>query len=177
MADYRFTDAFPYLLNRVGVLMGELFSRHIAPYGVTLPMYRVMAALWERSDLGLGELAAVTSVELSTLSRLVGTMSRRDLVSRRRVEGNGRMVEISLTPSGQQLVELLIPIAVMYEDEALRGLAPKEVDQLRGALLRVCGNLAAFGASSPPGSKPPEGMVAPAHRASPARVQGPKRSR
>ncbi|MEN3385408.1 MAG: MarR family transcriptional regulator, organic hydroperoxide resistance regulator, partial [Hyphomicrobiales bacterium] len=45
---YRLSNSFPYLLNRVGVRMGELFSRRIAPFGVTLPMYRVMAALWEK---------------------------------------------------------------------------------------------------------------------------------
>ena len=47
---------FPYPLNRVGVRMGELFSRRIAGYGVTLPMYRVMAALWETGDQRLGDL-------------------------------------------------------------------------------------------------------------------------
>ena len=69
---YRLTDAFPYLLNRVGVRMGELFSRRLEPYGVTLPMYRVTAALWERRNRRLGELSDITSVELSTLSRSSG---------------------------------------------------------------------------------------------------------
>ena len=65
---YRLSDAFPYLLNRVGVRMGELFSRRLEPYGVTLPMYRVMATLWEKGNQRLGELSEVTSIELSTLS-------------------------------------------------------------------------------------------------------------
>ena len=34
---------------------GELFSRRIAPFGVTLPMYRVMAALWEKGDQRLSD--------------------------------------------------------------------------------------------------------------------------
>ena len=78
---YRLSDSFPYLLNRVGVRMGELFSRRIASYGVTLPMYRVMAAFWENGDQRLGDLATVTTIEISTLSRLVGDMKRRGLVS------------------------------------------------------------------------------------------------
>ena len=44
---YRLTNSLPYMLNRVGAQMGELFSRRIAGYRVTLPMYRVMAALLE----------------------------------------------------------------------------------------------------------------------------------
>jgi len=49
---YRLSNSFPYLLNRVGVRMGELFSRRIASFGVTLPMYRVLAALWEKRISG-----------------------------------------------------------------------------------------------------------------------------
>ena len=117
---YRLRDAFPYLLNRVGVRMGELFSRRLEPYGVTLPMYRVMATLWEAGDRRLGELSEVTSIELSTLSRLVGTMMRKGLLSRKRPDANARTVEINLTTKGRALVEELIPQAKLHEDVGLR---------------------------------------------------------
>src|SRR5438046_9211134 len=89
---YTLTKSLPYLLNRVGVQMGELFSRRIAGYGVTLPMYRVMAALWETADQRLGDLAAMTTIELSTLSRLVAEMNRRGRVSGARTHANRRTV-------------------------------------------------------------------------------------
>jgi MarR family transcriptional regulator, organic hydroperoxide resistance regulator len=69
---YRLTEAFPYLVTRVGVRMGELISRRLERYGLTLPMYRVMAALWQRGGQRLGDLSEMTTVEISTLSRLVG---------------------------------------------------------------------------------------------------------
>jgi hypothetical protein len=47
MAGYRLSNSFPYLVDRVGVRIGDMFSRYLAPYDVTLPMYRVMASLWE----------------------------------------------------------------------------------------------------------------------------------
>ena len=68
----RLTEAFPYLITRVGVSMEELFARRLESYGATLPMYRVMAALWQRGGQRLGDLSEMTSVEISTLSRLVG---------------------------------------------------------------------------------------------------------
>ena len=98
---YRLSNSFPYLLNRVGVRMGELFSRRIASYDVTLPMYRVMAALWENGDQRLSDLSTVTTTEISTLSRLIGDMKRRGLVSRSRLEDNGRTVAINLTAKGK----------------------------------------------------------------------------
>ena len=138
---YRLTYAFPYLLNRVGVRMGELFSRRIAGYDVTLPMYRVMAALWETPDQRLGDLAAMTSIEVSTLSRLIGTMKRKGLVSRTRLKDNARTVAINLTTKGKTLVEELIPIAMHFEDVAVRSFSAKEIAELKTTLANIYENL------------------------------------
>src|SRR4051812_39516049 len=113
--------------------MGELFSRRIAPYGVTLPMYRVMAALWENGDQRLSDLAIVTSVEISTLSRLVGEMKRKGLVTRSRLADNGRTVAINLTSKGKLLVDQLMPIAVHFEDVGVSVFSDSEVSRLKVA--------------------------------------------
>jgi DNA-binding MarR family transcriptional regulator len=128
---YRLSDSFPYLLNRVGVRLGELFSRRIAPYDVTLPMYRVMAALWEIGDQRLSDLSTVTTIEISTLSRLVGDMKRRGLVSRSRLEDNGRTVAINLTAKGKLLLEELMPIAVHFEEVAVSNYTEAEISHLK----------------------------------------------
>lgn len=134
---YRLTNSLPYLLNRAGVRMGELFSRWIAGYDVTLPMYRVMAALKEKGDQRLGDLAAMTSIEISTLSRLIGTMKRKGLVSRKRLEDNARTVAINLTAKGTTLVEELIPIAMHFEEVAVRGVAKGGVGDLKTTLSQI----------------------------------------
>jgi MarR family transcriptional regulator, organic hydroperoxide resistance regulator len=138
---YRLTEAFPYLLNRVGVRMGELFSRRLESYGVTLHMYRVMAALWQRGGQRLGDLSEMTSVEISTLSRLVGVMQRRGLLSRTRPDSNARTVQINLTRAGRALVEQLIPLAQRHEEVGLRGFAANEVEVLKKNLVAVYRNL------------------------------------
>ena len=128
---YRLTDSFPYLLNRVGVRMGELFSRRIAPYDVTLPMYRVMAALWENGDQRLSDLSTVTTTEISTLSRLVGEMKRKGLVTRSRLEDNGRTVAINLTAKGKLLLDELMPIAIHFEEVAISNYTEAEISRLK----------------------------------------------
>jgi DNA-binding MarR family transcriptional regulator len=134
---YRLTKSLPYLLNRVGVQMGDLFSRRIAGFGVTLPMYRVMAALWETGDQRLGDLAAMTTIELSTLSRLVSEMKRRGLVSRSRLKDNGRTVAINLAPKGRSLVEQLMPIAIHFEEVAVRNFPSKNISELKMVLEEI----------------------------------------
>ena len=134
---HKLTNSFPYLLNRVGVRMGELFSRRIEPYGVTLPMYRVMAALSEVPGQRLGDLCVMTTVELSTLSRLIGTMEKMNLVSRSRLEGNARTVAIHLTNEGATLLESLMPIAKHYEDVATSQLSRSAIEALKKTLTDI----------------------------------------
>jgi MarR family transcriptional regulator, organic hydroperoxide resistance regulator len=138
---YRLTEAFPYLITRVGVRMGELFARRLVPYGLTLPMYRVLAALWHQDGQRLGDLSEMTSVEISTLSRLIGVMQRNGLLSRMRLGSNGRTVEISLTRTGRALVERLIPLAQRHEKIGLSGLAAGEVKALKKHLVTIYRNL------------------------------------
>ena len=138
---YRFTTSFSYLVNKVGVRIGELFSRDLAPYGVTVPMYRVLAALWEQGDQRLGELSAMTTVELSTLSRLVGAMKRRGLVSRARVQTDERSIQINLTAKGRALATELMAVAARNEGVTVRALGEDELTVLRRSLTTVFDNL------------------------------------
>ena len=87
--------ALPFLLNRTGIRVAGLFeANELGPHAVTLPMYRVLATLANHDDQRLGDLAALTDMEVSTLSRLIGTMQSRRLVSRRRSGKDARAVRI-----------------------------------------------------------------------------------
>jgi DNA-binding MarR family transcriptional regulator len=169
---YRLSNSFPYLLNRVGVRMGELFSRRIAPFGVTLPMYRVMAALWEKGDQRLSDLATVTTAEISTLSRLVGEMKRKGLVTRSRLADNGRTVAINLTSKGKSLVEELMPIAVHFEDVAVSGFSEAEVLRLKVVFQEIYQSLGTI----EPEIATTKASAGPKHKSAPRRPP-PKRPR
>ena len=134
---YKLSTSMPFLLARLGVRMGALFSQRIAVYDLTLPMYRVLAALSERPDQKLNELSAMTNVELSTMSRLVGTMVNRNLVSRHRQPNNERTVRINLTAKGIDLAATLRKEAQHYEDVAVSTLKATEIARLRVTLARM----------------------------------------
>ncbi len=141
---YRLTDSLGYLLNRAGVRSGELFARRLSPYDITVSMHRVLVALHERGDQRLSDLSAMTSIEISTLSRMVSTMMRRGLVSRERMDSDGRTVTISLTAGGHRLAEELIPLAIHHEQVALRNVDPQRVAQLKRSLSAIYDNLNAL---------------------------------
>ena len=134
---YRLRNTLPFLVARLGVRMGALFGQRIAGYGLTVPMYRVLAALSEQTDQQLNELSAMTTVELSTMSRLVGTMVERGLVSRTRLASNERTVSIQITTAGADLFRIVRKEAQHYEQVAVSTLEPAEVEHVKDILIRM----------------------------------------
>jgi MarR family transcriptional regulator, organic hydroperoxide resistance regulator len=136
-------DFLPYLLNRAGLRVGLMFSADIEKFDLTLPMWRVMIALWHNGGHRLGELAQRTSIDLSTLSRLLVTMQRKGLIVRRRSGLDGRALSLTLTEHGMKLTEQVIPIALYYEDVAMRKIRNADVKKLKDLLKVVYANLEA----------------------------------
>jgi MarR family transcriptional regulator, organic hydroperoxide resistance regulator len=79
----------------------------------------------------------MTTIEISTLSRLIGEMKRRGLVTRTRLKDNARTVAINLTPKGRTLVEELIPIAIHFEEVAVRDFPSKNISDLKTVLAEI----------------------------------------
>jgi DNA-binding MarR family transcriptional regulator len=137
-------DFLPYLLNRAGVRIGLSFSRDIAPYKITLPIWRVLVALWESGDQRLVELSALISIDFSTLSRILVSMERRHLIARRRSGSDARALSVSLTAQGRDLTKRIIPIALYYEKVAISGLTRAEVKNLKLLLEKLYINIVSF---------------------------------
>ena len=138
---FTLADFVPYLLNRAGVRIGLVFAREIEPLGVSLPMWRVMAALWENDDQRLGDIAEHTSIDISTLSRLLVTLQRKQLIVRRRSGTDGRALSVSLTDKGRAITERIIPIASHYEDVAIRGINSTDLRRLKRLLMTLFSNI------------------------------------
>jgi len=131
----------PYLVNRAGVKFHSRFGRDLAPHGLTLTEWRVLAALWEKSDLNLSQLAAITSTEISTLSRLTAKLERKQLINRRRSNTDCRQLRLSLTKRGRQLTARLIPASQQYERLATQSLSESDVRHLKRLLVKLYANL------------------------------------
>ena len=134
----------PYLLNRAGARIAAAFSAEVRPLGATLQMWRVLAALREGDGRRMGDLSETTSIEVSTLTRLVDNMEKKGLVARRREAGDARVVALHVTPAGRRLTQRISPIAERYESVALAGFTAAEADILKAALRRLYRNMAAL---------------------------------
>ena len=96
-------------------------------------MWRVMAALASKGGQRQIDLADLTSIEVSTLSRLVTRLVRMGIVSRTRSASSTREVVVKLTAKGKAQVARLVPMARDYEAAAIAGLRPEELAMLKRA--------------------------------------------
>jgi len=141
-ADFDLTAYLPYLVNRTGVQLASAFSQEITHHGISLQMWRVLAALHHQDGLRISDLAGVTSIDISTLSRLIGKLEKLDLVARRRTNGSdARVVTVERTAKGRATTGAIVPVAQHYEAVALSGFSHEEARALKAMLNRVHANL------------------------------------
>ena len=74
----------PYLVNRVGQRFISDMTPVLNKAGVDIQIWRVLIALYQRGGQPVGALSDLTSINFSTLSRVLDRMQKRDLVRRRR---------------------------------------------------------------------------------------------
>ena len=131
----------PYLLNRAGARIANAFGEEMRPLGASLQIWRVLAALREQDGRRMGDLSDTTSIEVSTLTRLVDNMEKKGLVARRRDADDARAILLHVAPAGRRLTQRIVPIAERYEAVALKGFTAGEADVLKRALRRLYDNM------------------------------------
>jgi DNA-binding MarR family transcriptional regulator len=132
----------PYLINRLGSALVASFSREaLVGERLSIAMWRVLAVLSNNGEQRQVDLAGMTSIDPSTLSRLVARLVRRGLVTRKRSRKSNREVVVQLSPKGRAIVGRLIPIARRLEHAAGAGLPAKDLEVTRRALRRMHDNM------------------------------------
>jgi MarR family transcriptional regulator, organic hydroperoxide resistance regulator len=135
-------DYLPYLVNRVGTIIADQFGEEaLAEHRLSIAMWRVMAVLASTGGQRQIDLADLTSIDASTLSRLVSRLVRMGLVTRARSASSNREVAVTLSAKGNALVARLIPIARQFEAAAIAGLPPQELMVLKRCLRRMYSNM------------------------------------
>lgn len=132
----------PYLINRVGSAVAETYTAEaLAKRNLSLAMWRVLAALSNNGEQRQIDLVSMTSIDASTMSRLVTRLVRDGLVTRSRSKTSNREVVVELSPRGRASVEGLIPIAKDMEKVAIAGISAKELEIVKSALRAMYANL------------------------------------
>lgn len=130
-------DYLAYLLARSSHLISNEFHRVVQSKGLSLMEWRVMASLWGKEPLSIGELAELVLAKQPTLTKLVGRMSQTGWVNRVDSVFDKRQSLVSLTAQGQFKVEPLITLAKTHEAGIVSEIGGAELEQLKLQLKEI----------------------------------------
>ena len=141
---------FPYLVNRVGMALAASFTDGaLGRDHLSIATWRVLAALSDNGGQRLVDLGAMTTIDVSTLSRMVTRLARSGLVTRARSRKSDREIVVRLTPKGRAVLARLIPIAQRFEEAAIADIPAEDLAVVRRALHQMHKNMADLPASLP----------------------------
>ena len=122
----------------------RLVTRTVAEAGLTPAQYLVLANLPDKGGRPLGELADVLRCSPSTVTGVVDTMEKKELVARAPNPEDRRSHLLVLTPTGRTLRKSSPGLEDFYEGCTM-GMSKAEFERLRDMLLRLNACLGAAG--------------------------------
>ena len=115
----------------------RLYTPLLSPLDLTYTQYIVLMVLWEKGNMTVGELGKKLFLDTGTLSPLLKSMEKKNLVKRERAKQDERVVTIAITQEGMSLKEKAreIPLKV---GNCLK-VSPEEAEQLYRILYKILG--------------------------------------
>ena len=113
----------------------------LKPFGLRVPEWRALAALHARHKCTTSELAELSSIDRTTLTRTVDRMEEAGWLARLSDGEDMRITRLALTAAGERLFARVWPAVAELNDAALAGLSPAAQERLRAMLEQMKSNL------------------------------------
>src|SRR5476651_2275851 len=91
------------LLGRAALLKDKIIDTHMEPYGITAAQFKVLIIMAQYGVDTPAELCRHLSLDSGSMTRMLDRLEQKDLLARRRSEGDRRQVQLVLTAQGQVL--------------------------------------------------------------------------
>ena len=112
---HRFT---PYRLAVAAQKTSEGLARiYRARFGLSIPEWRVLAHLAHAGDVSVRDIEARVVMEKSKVSRAASRLEAAGYIKKSASAADRRLVSMSLTPKGKELMVELLPLAEAYQKE------------------------------------------------------------
>ncbi|PPS39852.1 MarR family winged helix-turn-helix transcriptional regulator [Chroococcidiopsis sp. TS-821] len=115
-----------YRIKLLGQLLGRKFQERLEPFGLTPSHWVVLCCLWEEDGLATSSIGEKLQQVGGTLTGVLDRMEERDLIRRERDPHDRRIWRIWLTETGNQLQNVLPPIALEIREQTLQGFSQNE---------------------------------------------------
>ena len=126
---------------RVHVLWKKVFGEALAPLGIQIAQYDVLANIFHAPGLTQQALAEKLLVGRSSMSMLLPELEKRDLIERRNDEADRRVRRLWLTSAGEALTRQAMAIYVVRIEAMMAVLSDEECNAVGEMMRRVASSL------------------------------------
>jgi DNA-binding MarR family transcriptional regulator len=138
---FHLRDSLGYLLKRSQRLMQERIEGLFEQQGFTLQQWVVLMYVRDGLAATIADICRDLHHDSGAMTRLVDQLESRKLIERRRSADDRRVVELSLTAAGSEVLDTLVPTACDALNDALEGFTRDEVKMMQSMLRRLIGRL------------------------------------
>lgn len=138
-------DRHPFFwLTQVIAARDRELAQGLRDYGLRVPEWRTLAALYSKKRCTMSELADFATIDRTTLTRTVDRMQDAGWIARLADEADARITRLALTTAGRRMFERIWPAVQRLNNLALAGVSSAQIESLRRTLGRMRANLEEF---------------------------------
>ncbi|MFT4795777.1 MAG: DNA-binding MarR family transcriptional regulator [Paracoccaceae bacterium] len=135
MDEFRLNDFLPYQLAVLASRVSRDFARiYEVEFGLSVAEWRVIAHLGEGGEVSVREIHARVDMDKSRVSRAAARLEAAGLLAKSVNTADRRLVSLSLTPAGHDMLAAIAPRARAYEADLLARLPAEEKRMLRACV-------------------------------------------
>ena len=132
--DFRAMWAISNVFRSSTALRRHLESTVLASDRLSWTAFTALWVLWIWGEIESRDFAAAVGISRPTATGVLSTLQRRRFIRRKKAAEDGRVVLVSLTPSGRRKIEELFPRFNAEEAKVAGALSEEEQDRLASTL-------------------------------------------
>ena len=125
-------------------------AAEVGPYNLIPLEFNLLQVCMERGECTATQLAEVLPVDASRISRVVNRLVEMDLLSRRRLRDDRRVVMLTLTEHGQELTSQVHERVQLYEARLMEGVTDEAMRVFVDTTFKIISNYEALQQPDPP---------------------------
>lgn len=116
--EFELSRFLPYRMNVLSERLSQgLSNRYRKEFGISVTEWRVLAHLSQSDQVSVRDIQQRVNLEKSKVSRAASRLEDAGLIKKRIDKTDRRLLQLSLTSKGLELMEKIIPVALEYQTQ------------------------------------------------------------
>ena len=116
-------------------------NTHESGLDISLDQWMVLGPIWQLKNPSHKDLSEFCLKDKTSISRIVDTLEKKNLVVRVNDQLDQRMKRVVLTREGKQLFNHVVPIMEKTREEVRQGISDSEIDAFKRVLIQINKNM------------------------------------